>query len=53
MDGGKGSFSGSISELQSSKTIDLKPSDNSFTNKATIVLNGIPMAPSLPDWKEN
>ena len=53
MDGGKGSFSGSISELQSSKTIDLKPSVNSFTNKATIVLNGIPMAPSLPDWKEN
>jgi len=53
MDGGKGSYSGSISELQSSKTIDLKPSDNAFTNKATIVLNGIPMAPFLPDWKDN
>jgi hypothetical protein len=53
MDGGKGTWTGTVSELQASKTIDLVPDDNAFRNKATIVLNGIPMAPSLPDWKDN
>ena len=53
MDGGKGSWSGTAFELQSSKTIDLVPDDNAFRNKATIILNGIPIEPSLPEWKQN
>jgi hypothetical protein len=48
-----GIFKGKYSELQSSITMELKTPDNSFVNKNTLILDGIPMAPSLPDWKEN
>lgn len=52
MDGGKGEWSGKYTELQNSKTLDLIPQDNSFKNRATIVLSGVDPEPSLPPWKE-
>lgn len=53
MDGGKGEWSGKYTELQNSKTLDLIPQDNSFKNRATIVLSGVDPEPSLPPWKED
>ncbi len=49
MSGGKGTWTGTIDQLRSGVSIDL--SGDGFTNKATLTLHGIPLEPTLPQWK--
>lgn len=49
MSGGSANWSGTANQLRSGVTLDLN--GNSFTNKATFALSGIPPEPPLPAWR--
>jgi len=50
-DNGQGSIVVRIADLDA-LTLNLRPPQNEFTNKAVFRLEGIPRSPHLPDWGE-